>query len=190
MRYPSDGDAMRTAGGHENDSILIGRFQPFHKGHLEMVKKVAGESDRLTIGIGSAQYSHTPGNPFTAGERYMMISESLKDEGIDNFYIVPIEDLNRYSVWVSQVVSLSPPFAKVYSNNPLTKRLFFESGFDVRASPMFNRSEYSGTEVRRRMSAGTEWRSLVPDAVSRIIDSIGGIERMKDLSGEKDGPSE
>lgn len=178
---------MRAIRNHENDSLLIGRFQPFHKGHLEVVKKVAEESDHLTIGIGSAQHSHTPENPFTAGERYLMIADTLREEGIKNFYIVPIEDLNRYSVWVSQVISLSPPFVRVYSNNPLTRRLFFESGFEVRTPPLFNRSEYSGTEVRRRMAADEDWRSLVPKAVVRLVEEMDGIGRMKDLLGDKDG---
>lgn len=171
-------------GTHDNDSLIIGRFQPFHKGHLEVVRKVAGESDHLTIGIGSAQYSHTPENPFTAGERYLMIAESLRAAGISNFYIVPIEDLNRYPVWVSQVVSMTPPFSRVYSNNPLTKRLFFESGYDVRASPLFNRSEYSGTEVRRRMAMDEDWRSLVPGSVADLITEIDGIGRLKTLLGD------
>jgi len=178
---------MRVTKGHENDSLLIGRFQPFHRGHMEVVRKIAGESDHLTIGIGSAQYSHTLENPFTAGERYLMIVEALKAEGFEDFFVVPIEDLNRYSVWVSQVVSISPPFVRVYTNNPLTRRLFLEADFEVRASPLFNRSEYSGTEIRRRMAEGGKWRKLVPDKVAEIIDEIDGIGRMKDLLGEKDG---
>jgi len=169
---------------HENDSLLIGRFQPFHKGHLEVVRKISEVSDNLTIGIGSAQYSHTVNNPFTAGERYLMIVDSMKEAGIENAYIVPIEDLNRYSVWVSHVVSMSPPFSVVYSNNHLTKRLFFEAGYEIKASPMYNRSEYSGKEVRRRMLCGGDWRSLVPSAVADVIDDIDGIGRMQELSDD------
>ncbi|MCL2891135.1 MAG: nicotinamide-nucleotide adenylyltransferase, partial [Methanomassiliicoccaceae archaeon] len=105
---------------HENDSMIIGRFQPFHNGHLEVIRKISEASDNMTIGIGSAQYSHTVNNPFTAGERYLMISDTLKDAGIDNAYIVPMEDLNRHSVWVAHIVSMSPPFSVVYSNNTLT----------------------------------------------------------------------
>ena len=89
-------------------SLVIGRFQPLHLGHMDVIRKCAEESDHLTIGIGSAQYSHTTENPFTAGERYLMIEETLKDEGIKNYSIVPVEDLNRYSVWVSHVVSMCP----------------------------------------------------------------------------------
>jgi len=170
--------------GHGNDALIIGRFQPFHNGHLEVIRKVASECDRMIIGIGSAQYSHSRDNPFTAGERYSMISETLRDEGIVNAAIVPVEDINRYSVWVSHVVSMCPPFSVVYSNNSVTRRLFEEAGFELRDSPLYNRKEFSGTEVRRRMAEGGDWESLVPPAVARIVKDIDGISRIKELTGD------
>ena len=173
------------SGGHryDNYSLMIGRFQPLHRGHLEVIRQCASESDNLTIGIGSAQYSHSPENPFTAGERYLMIENTLHDEGIYNYCIVPIEDINRYSVWVAHVSSMSPPFSYVYSNNPFTRRLFQESGYSIRESPMYNRDEYSGTEVRRRIFADEDWRALVPGAVADVIDEIDGVGRIKDICG-------
>lgn len=162
---------------------MIGRFQPFHKGHLEVVRKIARECSSVTIGIGSAQYSHTLENPFTAGERHLMISSALEDDGIENYYLVPVVDINRYAVWVSHVVSMVPPFEVVYSNNPLTRRLFSEAGYDVRNSPMFNRAVYSGTEIRRRIASGDDWRQLVPRSVATAIDDLGGVGRLQDLSG-------
>ncbi len=57
--------------------LLIGRFQPFHKGHLYVIGKIAEEVDEIIIGIGSAQKSHCLDNPFTAGERLMMIKKAL-----------------------------------------------------------------------------------------------------------------
>lgn len=156
---------------------------------MDVIRKCAEESDHLTIGIGSAQYSHTPENPFTAGERYMMINKTLRSEGIDNYSIVPIEDLNRYPIWVAHVVSLVPPFRRVYSNNPLTRRLFQESGFEVRDSPLYNRSIFSGTEIRRRIVNDEEWRSLVPGPVAEVIDDIDGVQRLKQISsGGGDAP--
>lgn len=152
---------------------------------MEVIRKCAEESEHLTIGIGSAQYSHTVDNPFTAGERYLMIEETLKSEGIRNYSIVPVEDLNRYSVWVSHVVSMCPPFSRVYSNNPFTKRLFTEAGFKVKDSPLYNRSVFSGTEVRNRMGKGDDWKSLVPPAVAEVIDKIDGVGRIRSFA-EKD----
>jgi len=164
------------------NALIIGRFQPFHKGHLEVVRKIAKECDSVIIGIGSAQFSHTLDNPFTAGERHLMISRSLREEELKNYFLVPIIDVNRYAVWVAHVASLVPPFKVVYSNNALTRRLFEEAGCEVRASPLYNRESYSGREIRRRMMAGEEWEHLVPQAVARVIEEIGGVARLKDLS--------
>ena len=146
------------------------------------MRSIAKKCDSLIIGIGSAQYSHTYENPFTAGERHLMISRALKDEGLHEYFLVPIVDINRYSVWVSHVVSLVPPFEVVFTNNNLTRRLFSEAAYEVRDSPMFNRETYSGTEIRRRMSLGDAWRDLVPQAVAKVIDGIDGINRIRDLT--------
>ena len=156
-----------------------------HNGHLEVIRKCAAESKNLTIGIGSAQYSHEHDNPFTAGERYYMIDETLKAEGISNYCIVPIEDLKRYSLWVSQVVSMSPPFRNVYSNNPLTRRLFSEAGYELKESPLYNREIYSGTFVRDRMMRDEDWKKLVPKTVASIIEEIDGVNRLKEVSGRE-----
>lgn len=163
------------------DCLIIGRFQPFHNGHLEVVRTVAKECNDIIIGIGSAQYSHTLDNPFTAGERHLMISRALRDSGLDNFFLVPVVDINRYAVWVSHVVSMVPPFSKVYSNNPLTRRLFEEAGYEVESSPMFNRAQYSGTEIRRRIASGEPWEDLVPPGVAKVIKEIGGEARLMAL---------
>lgn len=171
----------------KKDALIIGRFQPFHNGHMQVLRKIFEECDHVTIGIGSAQYSHTTNDPFTAGERYLMIAETLRSEGYSNFYIVPVEDLNRYSVWVSQVVSMCPPFNIVYTNNPYTRRLFVESGFEVRDSPLYNRSEYSGTQIRTRIKEKREWKSLVPKKTAEIIEKIDGISRIIEI-GETDDP--
>ena len=174
---------MNGSDGQRPVGLIIGRFQPFHKGHLEIIKKISSECGMVIIGIGSAQYSHVPDNPFTSGERYSMIHQAIRDDGIDNAVIVPIEDMNIYSLWVSKVRSLCPPFSVVYSNNKATIRLFKEAGYAVHSSPLYNREEYSGTEVRRRMAEGGDWRSLVPPKVADVIDEIDGIERIRSIYG-------
>ncbi len=103
---------------------------------------------------------------------------------MDNYSIVPVEDLNRYSSWVAHVRATCPPFGLVYTNNPFTRRLFAEAGYVVRAVPLYNRSIYSGTEVRRRMVEDGDWRSLVPEQVADVIDSIDGVGRVKDISNK------
>ncbi|MFC7211344.1 nicotinamide-nucleotide adenylyltransferase [Natronoarchaeum sp. GCM10025321] len=161
----------------------IGRFQPFHNGHLNMVEQIVDDDDidELVLGIGSADASHAKHDPFTAGERIMMITKSLVDLDLVT-YAVPIEDLERNSVWVSHVQSMSPEFDVAYSNNPLVIQLFGEAGVEVRQSPMFNREVLEGSEVRERMIKGKNWQPLVPDPVVEVIDEIGGIERIQRVS--------
>ncbi|QLG63252.1 nicotinamide-nucleotide adenylyltransferase [Halorarum salinum] len=158
--------------------FYIGRFQPYHNGHHHMVEEIAGEVDELVLGIGSAGDSHTMRNPFTAGERIMMVSKSV-DEFDLRTYPVPIEDLERNSVWVSHVQSMSPKFDVAYSNNPLVVQLFREADVEVRSSPMFRREVLEGTELRDRMVQGDDWENLVPDAVVEVIDEVDGIERIR-----------
>jgi nicotinamide-nucleotide adenylyltransferase len=161
--------------------FYIGRFQPYHEGHHHMVAEIAEEVDELVLGIGSAGDSHTERNPFTAGERIMMVTKSLVDVDIVT-YAVPIEDLDRNSVWVSHVQSMCPAFDVAYSNNPLVIQLFHEAGVEVRRSPMFRREVLEGTDIRDKMIADDGWRKLVPDAVVEVIEEIDGIERLQRVS--------
>ena len=63
-------------------ALFIGRFQPFHKGHLKAIKYLFNKYDGIIIGVGSSQYSNTVENPFSSDERMLMIRESLKQEKI------------------------------------------------------------------------------------------------------------
>lgn len=163
-------------------AFIVGRFQPFHKGHVEIIKQILKECSSLIIGIGSAQYSHTLKDPFTAGERHLMISSTLEKEKIYDFYLVPIEDVNSNPLWVAHVESLTPKFETVYTNNPLVRRLFMEKGYDVKSLKMVKRDTWSGTRIREKMISGKDWKKDVPDTVVEIIKEIDGENRIRDLS--------
>src|SRR5437870_13006237 len=150
-------------------AFFIGRFQPFHRGHLAMVKRILESNGEIIVGIGSAQYSHTGENPFTAGERYEMIKRALDAEGIHNYHIVPIPDTHVHSVWVSHVTSLVPRFDIVYTNSDLVVRLFREHGLKVSSTHLVERERLSGTVVRHRMTKGEDRESVVPAVVADDI---------------------
>lgn len=164
--------------------LLVGRFQPFHYGHLKGIKKILKETEELVIVIGSAQYSHTLTNPFTAGERLVMVRKTLEDEGLDNskVWIVPVPDADLHMLWVASLKGYSPKFDVVYSNEPLTRRLFFESGFEVREIPFYERGEYNSTTIREEMVKGKSWKKLVPKPVAEFIEQIDGVNRLRDLN--------
>lgn len=165
-------------------ALYVGRFQPPHSGHLKAIEYIINEVDELAIIIGSAQESHSLCNPFTAGERITMMRAALNELKIDSskYYLIPVPDAPMHSLWVSEIISYSPPFNIVYSNEPLTLRLFKESKVKVKKIPLFDRKLYSSTEVRRRMLSGEDWQELLPSSVVKTIEAINGIERLKELT--------
>jgi nicotinamide-nucleotide adenylyltransferase len=167
-----------------NRGLYVGRFQPFHLGHLDAIKYALERVDELIIVIGSAQYSHHSYNPFTAGERLVMVRRALQEAGIVNgkIWIVPVPDVHLHMLWVSAVEGYTPKFDVVYSNEPLTRRLFTEAGYTVNDIPLFDRKIYSSTVIRKKMVNGEEWLSLVPKKVSDFIIEIDGVNRLKDLA--------
>ncbi len=164
--------------------LFVGRFQPFHRGHLEVIKTILQENDEIIIVVGSAQSSHSLDNPFTVGERIVMLRSVLKEEEFDlaHCYVVPLPDAEMHAVWVAKVIAYCPPFDIVYSNEPLTSRLFEEMGFNLGSFSLFRRDVYDATEIRRRMCADEDWRSLVPPCIADLVDRFGGVGRLKALS--------
>ena len=164
--------------------LFVGRFQPFHNGHLEVIKKILAEVDELIIIIGSSQYSHKLDNPFTAGERIMMIRRAVEETGVEfsRIWIIPVPDVHQHSLWVSQIICYSPKFDVVYANEPLTQRLFTEAQFKVKSLPFIKRNFYSATEIRKRILNRENWEKLVPPSVSKFIKEINGETRLSDLN--------
>ncbi|MDX1611722.1 MAG: nicotinamide-nucleotide adenylyltransferase [Candidatus Thermoplasmatota archaeon] len=162
--------------------IFVGRFQPFHKGHLNAIRTIREQVEDLIIVIGSSQYSHTVDNPFTAGERVWMIQESLQAAGLEAT-VIPVPDIHRNSLWVSHVETFVPPFDVAFTNNPLPARLFREAGYEVRSFPLVDREAYEATTIRQAMAQGGDWEKYVPDTVVRIVKEIQGLDRLRDVSG-------
>ena len=165
-------------------ACMVGRFQPVHKGHVKAMLDILGEFEELVIVLGSAQLSHELDNPFTVGERMVMLRLALSEAGVgpERYWIVPVPDAPMHATWVSMVLAYCPRFEVVFSNEPLTRRLFLEAGLEVRPIPFYKRELYSATEVRRRMLAGEAWEELVPSSVAEYIRAIGGVERLRDLA--------
>ena len=164
--------------------LYVGRFQPFHIGHLDAIKEVLGQVDELVIVIGSAQYSHTLNNPFTAGERLVMVRQALREAGVNlpRVWIVPVPDVHLHMLWVSAVEGYTPKFDVLYSNEPLTRRLFMEAGYTVESIKLFERQVYSSTFVREKMLKDESWTTLVPKSVAEFINKIDGVNRLRDLA--------
>jgi nicotinamide-nucleotide adenylyltransferase len=164
--------------------LLVGRFQPLHRGHLGVVQAIQKDrpDDSLLLAIGSAQESYTPLNPFTAGERFEMILRTIDTERLSRVEAVPVTDIHQHALWVRYLEGLLPPFDRVYTNNPLTELLFDRAGYDVVRPKWIERRRFEGVHVRDRLIAGRGWKELVPPAVARYLETIDGPGRLQLLA--------
>tara|TARA_Y100000588_G_C13797304_1_gene729279 strand:- start:20 stop:517 length:498 start_codon:yes stop_codon:yes gene_type:complete len=161
--------------------LVLGRFQPFHFGHLELIKDILEKNIEPLICIGSAQHSHTDENPFTASERKEMI-ESIMESMNCEYRIFKIQDINNYDLYVSHLEKIVPRFDYVYSGNPLVQRLFGNAGYEIIKLEMVNREAWEGSAIRQAMKEDDDWEVAVPNQIVEIIHRIGGTERLKTLS--------
>jgi bifunctional NMN adenylyltransferase/nudix hydrolase len=86
-------------------SVFIGRFQPFHKGHLATLKFAESLSENVIILIGSSFSPRTIKNPFTFDERKQQILSVISSESISTpVEILPLEDfLYSNNSWITSV---------------------------------------------------------------------------------------
>jgi len=163
-------------------ALFIGRFQPFHLGHLLLLQRLSTQYEELIIGVGSSQYRDTCDNPFSEVERKQMITQSLDAVGIHKYRIVAIPDIHDPPRWVDHVCSIVSDFDVIIANNPFTRKLFSEKGYEVKGTAFFDRKRYSGKEIRRRIFKDEPWDELVPEVVFKIINNIDGVKRVKRAS--------
>ena len=81
-----------------NVGLVIGRFQPLHKGHERMIETALGYCNKVVVVIGSAQASGTKENPLTWADRYTIILHRFsRDCNDQRLFIVPVNDREVYS---------------------------------------------------------------------------------------------
>ena len=161
--------------------LILGRFQPFHYGHLNLIKNIVEIGVEPLICIGSAQYSHTSENPFSIDERKEMVKAAMKD--IDcKYQLFGIPDINNYDLYVSHLKKFVPKFDCIYSGNPLVQRLFKNAGYQVNKLDLINRGVWEGSAIRQEMKEGGDWELAVPNQIAEIIHRIDGTGRLKNLS--------
>lgn len=87
-------------------SVFIGRFQPFHAGHLQVVRAGLEKADRLILLMGSAWQARNPRNPWSHQEREQMVRGCLSEEENARLLCLPLMDVPyNDEAWVRNVQS-------------------------------------------------------------------------------------
>ncbi|MBN3856273.1 MULTISPECIES: bifunctional nicotinamide-nucleotide adenylyltransferase/Nudix hydroxylase [unclassified Paraburkholderia] len=72
--------------------IFIGRFQPPHRGHLDVLRRALGLATRVCVLIGSTDRPRTIKDPFSFDERRQMILAMLDEDERERVLIAPVQD--------------------------------------------------------------------------------------------------
>ena len=166
--------------------MIHGRFQPFHKGHVEYLRGAAERSDEIWIGItnpdptrikpeASDPLRHLPeSNPFSYAERLLMAKAAAADLGLDptSVHVIPFP-VNEPELWPAYVPEAVTQYLRLFSAWGGTKldRLR-EAGYEVVVLDEGAEKEISGAEVRAALRDGREWEALVPPGVARILHAL------------------
>jgi nicotinamide mononucleotide adenylyltransferase len=173
------------------EGSIHGRFQPFHRGHLEYALAAASRCSFLWVGItqivvasllpdAQMPRSRPSSNPYTYWQRHSMVERSLYEAGLDRnrFRIVPFpiehpEDLTEF------IPIQVPAFTTVYEDwNRKKVDTLERAGYEVIV--LWERTEklYTGGEVRRLIQDGDpRWREQVPAGTASVLDSMSGDAR-------------
>jgi len=163
------------------DGLLIGRFQPFHLGHLDAVLFGLSRAENLFICIGSSNKSNERKNPFSAEERREMITLSIEPSITDRIKIFDIPDVGDHEKWTFEIDKIVPKYDVVFSNDEFTKTLFEKRKSSVISVVLKDREKFSGTNTRNLITEDRNWRDLVPQGTRNVLDSINAKERLKNL---------
>jgi nicotinamide-nucleotide adenylyltransferase len=168
--------------------MVHGRFQPFHNGHLDYVLSGIEKCDHCVIGItnpdpseliletSSSHRHEVEANPYTYFQRYEMVKQSISDMGIDlrKISIVPFHIFHP-AQWQSyipvreEIVHL----VRIFSDWELKKISWLKDyGFEVVVIDEGIQKQVTGTEIRYRIRKHLEWRSFVPNATARMVETI------------------
>ena len=163
------------------NGLTIGRFQPFHLGHLEALQFALTKVDKLWVGLGSSNKPIEKNNPFSAEERKEMILSSIDDSIKEKISIYFIPDLDNHVKWIEKIDTIVPKFDIVFSNDELTKHLYSKRDVQVIPIPFLKRNVLSGTNVRELIISDQKWDDLVPKGTQKFLINTNAKERLKNL---------
>ena len=147
--------------------LIIGRFQPFHYGHLFLFREAFKQVENVIIGIGSVNVDDE-NNPYTQHQVEDMINKVLIDQKWNNrvIQITGIPDFHDDQKWLDYIKTNCLPFDVVISNNDWVTNIFKKIEMPIIEIPLYKRELYEGWRIRKLMREEGEWKIRVPSVLT------------------------
>ena len=130
--------------------VLIGRFQPFHNAHLEIIKRATALTDNLVIITGSAAQPRTYKNPFTSEERAVMIRYATMGLALNIHVEANPDTIYNDQAWAVRIQSIVSKYRILGTKTAIIGHKKDESSFYL---DMFPQWEYVDVESIEPLSA-------------------------------------
>lgn len=151
--------------------FLVGRFQPFHKGHLRLIKESFQYVESVIIGIGSVGINDQD-NFLTYENRQKILNLIIEKEGWRDKVkkTVPLIDFHNDEKWLKNCLDLSGKLDVVIGNNEWTNRIFEKAGYPILRLGFYKRYLYEGVKIRKLIKSGKSWENRVPEYIVKTLN--------------------
>lgn len=181
-------------------AIVIGRFQPFHNQHAELIKAAFAIADKVIVLVGGSFKPRTPKDPFTFDERAELIMGWANQVGVSaELAIAPIRDF-MYSdaTWaenVQRTVAGIPSFSAVAEETVLVGCNKDESSFYLKMFPQWAlyeepyKEHIDATRIRDLLFEDTSLdfvRGTVPDSTWDFLKRFKVSTEFAYVANERD----
>lgn len=158
--------------------LVVGRFQPLHNGHVQLVKLAQEQCGNVVIAVGSTNAKPSARNPFTFEERREMLQAV--------FPAVPVfdvPDIHDREAWVAHLLRITGPIDKMYGNDENSLSLFEAAHIPVVRPGLVERETWEATAIRALMAEDDpSWRKLVPKQVAQLLDTWDAPRRLRTMA--------
>lgn len=164
-------------------ALVVGRFQPVHKGHVALVQRALEDCQEVIVGIGSSAAKTSLRNPFSADERRQMLGACFPaDLAAGRLRILDVPDIHNPPKWVAHVLTITGPVDRVFGNDDDTLALFEMANLTVSRPGLVDRDRCEGSRIRMQLAEDDPaWRKCVPAPVVALLEQWGAGKRLRAL---------
>lgn len=151
--------------------VIIGRFQPFHTGHVWLVKKALERFDKIIILIGSSNITDEK-NPWSLELRKKVILKFIEKEKISEriLEVTDVIDVPDDDKWLEIAIEkIGTEKFIVIGDNDWVNGIFEKKGYEVWRAGFFKRYKYEGTQIRKLFAEKKNWEDRVPEYVVKLL---------------------
>ncbi len=172
-----------------NTILFIGRFQPFHKGHLDALEQIATQADVIKIVIGSSNKSRTSDNPLTFTERKKYLLKCLtalklrQKKVAIRVYAMP--DVPDDTDWCKQLRKVAGSFDAVITANDWVISIMRQNR--IATSKQEFRVPIAATSIRTMIrNKDKKYKSFLTTPLPKKLENIILLTAQDYLSSEAD----